>query len=233
MSNFLSPFIKRIIYITCSLSYLATSYAQDLEASDRQQEARLGQQSNLSTIETKLAQLRTILATQVPLRLLAPILNEQSAIFTNESALTIEYKIKIKHIEFYAHIARMAIKNANQEDLLANIRTLRSLFMNLFNMRAGFLKYNKKLLEQSSSNNAKKALKLKSKAATLDSFLIKQLSMHENHVINAFAELTFKLSEDLFRPIFFSLYDWATTATSDNDYASKDRLLTFYRTTFK
>ncbi len=43
-------------------------------------------------------------------------------------------------------------------------------------------------------------------------------------IIDTFAELTFKLSEETFRPIFFRLVEWACL----ND-PPKDRLITFYR----
>jgi hypothetical protein len=237
MSNFLSPYLKRMVYICCSLSYLASSATKEMNnvetIMELDQEVRIAQQSNLTNIETKLAQLRSMLATQIPLRLLAPILNEQSAVFTNESGITIEYKIKVKHLEFYMHITRMAIKNAQQEDLLANIRTLKSMFMNLFNLRAGFVKYNRQLIESSSNQvtKNKKTQKNKQNELNLESFVTRELNAYENHVINAFCEMTFKLSEDLFRPIFFSMYDWATS--SETDYSAKDRLVTFYRATFK
>ena len=214
MFNFLSPYLKRLIYTACSFSYLA----------------RLGSENanNLSHIETKLSQLRTILATLIPLRLLAPILNEQSSIFliTDSSKSIIDYKMKIKHVEFYMHIARTAVKNASQEDLLANIRTIKTMYMNLFNMRAGFIKSNRKFLNASSTSSQKHQHQ-----QTAEGFVTNDLSKYENHAINAFCELTFKLSEDLFRPMFFSLYEWAIS--NENDYSAKDRLITFYRTTHK
>jgi hypothetical protein len=220
MSNFLSPFLKRLIYTSCSFSYLTRIGSE------------AGSNANgFSQIDIKLGQLRQMLATLIPLRLLAPILNEQSSVFLTDSSKSIvEYNMKIKHVEFYMHMARMAVKNANQEDLLANIRTLKNMFMNLFNMRAGFNRANRKLL---SASVAKKSTGSKKQAATgdLDGFVTKELCKYENHSISAFCELTFKLSEDLFRPVFFSLYEWATT--NDNDYSAKDRLITFYRVTYK
>jgi U3 small nucleolar RNA-associated protein 10 len=242
MSNFLSPFLKRLVYTSCSLSYLTKTAGADVTTSHT---ATSGANAGLSQIDIKLGQLRQMLATLIPLRLLAPILAEQSSVFLTDSAKSIvEYNMKIKHVEFYMHVARMAVKNAGQEDLLANIRTLKTLFMNLFNMRAGFNQSNRKLLllqkssltSVASSKKAavaggKKQAVVVSSGTDLDGFVTKELCKYENHSINAFCELTFKLSEDLFRPMFFGLYEWATA--NDGDYSAKDRLLTFYRVTYK
>lgn len=46
--------------------------------------------------------------------------------------------------------------------------------------------------------------------------------------MDTFCEMTLKLSEELFRPMFFRVYEWATM----ND-PPKDRLITFYRLTYK
>jgi hypothetical protein len=54
------------------------------------------------------------------------------------------------------------------------------------------------------------------------------LCKNEDHIIDAYCELTFKLSEETFRPIFFKFYEWATI-----NEPPKDRLITFYRTTYK
>jgi hypothetical protein len=225
MSNFLSPFLKRLVYTSCSFSYLTKLGSE------------AGSSSNgLTQIDIKLGQLRQMLATLIPLRLLAPILNEQSSVFLTDSSKSIvEYNMKIKHVEFYMHVARMAVKNANQEDLLANIRTFKTMFMNLFNMRAGFNRANRKLLSSNAASGNKAAssgaAKKQTTSGDLDSFVTKELCKYENHSINAFCELTFKLSEDLFRPMFFSLYEWATA--NDSDCSAKDRLVTFYRVTYK
>ena len=110
----------------------------------------------------------------------------------------------------------MAIKNADQEDLLANIRILRIIFMNLFDLRSI---YNNKC-----NNNQKN----KKKNSTLIDFVTNHIGKYEGYVIDAFCEHIFKLSEDLFRPIFFNLYEWATI-----NEPPKDRLITFYSITLK
>ncbi len=47
-------------------------------------------------------------------------------------------------------------------------------------------------------------------------------------MIDTFAELLFKLSEETFRPSFFSLVEWATL-----NEPPKDRLIMFYRISYK
>ncbi len=57
----------------------------------------------------------------------------------NDSSVTlIKDTLKLDSIEYYMQIFKLAIKNANQEDILTNIRLLKNLFMNLFNMRTLF-----------------------------------------------------------------------------------------------
>ena len=47
-------------------------------------------------------------------------------------------------------------------------------------------------------------------------------------MIEAFCELTLKISEELFRPMYFKMYEWSTA-----NEPPKDRLITFYRTSFR
>ena len=188
MANFISPFLPRILYVSCSLSDLiSTTYPQ---------------------IESKLVQLRTCMATLIPLRLLAPILNEHSNFAVTQAG---SFRMTVKNIEYYMHMVIAATRNVNQEDLLTNIRLIRSMFMNLFDMRAVLMT---RLLSKSKSK--------------MNFTFAQSLSKYEDHIIDAFCELIFKLSEDLFKPIFFKLYEWATI-----NEPSKDRLITFYRTTLR
>ena len=217
MSSFLSPYLPRLFYITCSLSYLNVKndsmVALNSSIDSTQGEAALNQlKPGANSIQTdlKLTQLRSTLATLVPLRLLAPILSEES-LHMSESTNGKPYKIKLKHVEYYMQIARLAIQSANQEDLLANIATLRNMFMNLFEMRSNVLK----------------SVKV-SKKAKLDGLITVEICKYENHVIDAFCEMTYKLSEDLFRPIFFRMYEWATVNSPP-----KDRQITFYSSTLR
>ena len=110
-------------------------------------------------------------------------------------------------------MSRLAVQNSSQEDLLANIRMLRSMFMNLFEMRAYYVKAKKSITSKSSS---------------MEAFLTNELTKYENHVVLAFCEMTFKLSEDLFKPIFFRMYEWAVV-----NNPSKERQITFYNATLK
>ena len=127
----------------------------------------------------------------------------------------IDYKITIKNIEYYMQMVISATRNVNQQDLLANIRSIRSMFMNLFDLRTVLMDRfrAKSKLAKNKENNY---------------IFAENICKYENYIIEAFCELIFKLSEDLFKPIFFKLHEWATI----ND-PPKDRLITFYRTTLK
>ena len=81
----------------------------------------------LQQLELKLQQLRMSLATSIPLRLLAPLLQEES--------LTFNDNMKLDTIEYYMQLTKNSIKNSLQDDILTNIRPLRTMFMNLFNLR--------------------------------------------------------------------------------------------------
>ena len=200
LSNFLSPYLTQLVHLSCSMSHLV----------------RLGldQPSSPPNIELKLNQLRHTLTKQVPLRLLAPILSQQSADLLNPNAKN-KHKMKIKHVEFYMQMARMAIQNSNHEDLITNLKPLRSMFMSLFEIRCTYAKVDR-------------AVKISKKKQPLEVFLVQKLNRYEEFVIGAFVELTFKLSEDLFKPIFFKVYEWATCSNPSND-----RLITFYRMTLR
>ncbi len=208
MAKFLSPFLTRLLFISCSLSSLVSNAGRQVLKNESLANAKLN--SNFPQIELKLTNLRSALATLIPLRLLAPILNENS-LFKSDSASS--HSMTVKNLEFYMEIVKIAIKNADQEDLLSNIRVLRSMFMNLFDIRTIYdNKYNQN----------------KKKNTSLIDFVSNNIGKYEAYVIEAFCELIFKLSEDLFRPIFFTLYEWATI-----NEPPKDRLITFYSTTLK
>ena len=201
MASFISPFLPRMMYVTCSLSRLISSAANQ----DRQGNSSLA----YPQIEIKLAQLRSSMATLIPLRLLAPILNDQSNLVENFNKKT-PYSMTTNNIEYYMNMVIMAIRHVNQEDLLSNIRLIRSMFMNLFDFRTMIVSWYE-------ANNKDK-----------NEQFYENVCKYEDHIIDAFSELIFKLSEDLFKPIFFKLYEWATA-----NEPPKDRLITFYRTTLK
>lgn len=236
MANFMSPFLGRLIYVCCSLSYLTAANQQkkaavaaivaaddDLMAVESSKPAI---NNSVSQLDAKLTLLRSTIATQIPLRLLAPILSQQSIALTDSnsdesmnSSSDDTYKMRLKYVEFYMQIARLAVKQSNQEDLLANIKAIRAMFMNLFDLRTNM---NARLRTAVTTKGSKKAAK------RMDAYLAQELCRYENYVIGAFCEFTFKLSEDLFRPIFFKLFEWASV-----NNAPSDRLITFYRCTFK
>ena len=95
---------------------------------------------------------------------------------------------------------------------------LRTMFTNLFDLRTNYVK--------SMSKSARAVTKKLGKK--FESFMTNELSKYENFVIEAFCEFTYKLSEDLFRPIFFKMYEWATA-----NEPPKDRQITFYRATHR
>jgi hypothetical protein len=145
LCTFVSPYLPQIINISCSLlnqfkqkHSLFNVYQQHSQtisiSSDigMDIDALLTNTSNINTkvftqLDMKLGQLRNCLALNVPLRLLTPILNDES--------LKLNDFIKIENIEYYMQLAKISIKNSTQEDLLANIRLLKTMFMNLFNFR--------------------------------------------------------------------------------------------------
>ena len=228
MANFLSPFLGRLIYVCCSFSYLITPNQKSFSTieNDIKPMDNIGAASSFQVLEKKtnptstcqldfkFTLLRSTLATQIPIRLLAPILTEQSISFSgcDDSSNMHEYKMRIKYVEFYMQIARLAIKQSSHEDLLANIKTIRTMFMNLFDLRT----------------NLSVRLNEKKVGKKFDSFITKELCKYENYVLTSFCEFTFKLSEDLFKPIFYKLFEWSSV-----NNPPKDRLITFYRCTFK
>lgn len=116
MSNFVSPFLPRLLYVCCSLSHLTAVNQVNDKSSDSDDLLLLKQQqlatitgntsgSSLSQLDAKLALLRSTLATHIPLRLLAPILTQQSTLSV-ESSSNAEFKMRLKYVEFYMQIAR-------------------------------------------------------------------------------------------------------------------------------
>lgn len=188
LANFLSPHLTRLFRACCSLSRLCADQRRLGSLSDSASD-------DLTQCEAKLGQLRSALASLLPLRLVAPILAEHATLLATSSSSD------WKTTEYYMQMARVAVQSASQEDLLANLRTLRAMYMSLFEVRA--------------SARGQKAM-------------LSELSALEGHVSGAFCEMTFKLSEDLFKPVFFRLYEWATV-----NGPPKERQITFYGLTLK
>ncbi len=146
LCTFLSPYLQQIINVSCSLLNqfkqkhslfnvyqqhshtisISSDIGMDIDALVTQHTQNMNTKV-LTQLDMKLSQLRNCLALNVPLRLLTPILNDES--------LKLNDYIKIDNIEYYMQLAKVSMKNSVQEDLLANIRLLRTMFMNLFNFR--------------------------------------------------------------------------------------------------
>lgn len=119
MSNFVSPFLARLIYVSCSLSYLTavnqrnrsqhTADSEQMLVDTVPAKQQLGTTS-LAQLDAKLALLRSTLATQIPLRLLAPILSQQSIGMSDDAGSSqtadAEFKMRLKYVEFYMQIVR-------------------------------------------------------------------------------------------------------------------------------
>lgn len=209
MASFISPFLPRMMYATCSLSRLISTATSNSNKNNS---------LTYPQIEIRLAQLRSSMATLIPLRLLGPILNDQASLAEHfSSKKSVPYKITANNIEYYMSMVTMTIRHVNQEDLLQNIRLIRSMFMNLFDFRTLIV-----ARFEADVNNRKAKNQLQTNQ------FYDNVNKYEDHIIDAFSELIFKLSEDLFKPIFFKLYEWATA-----NEPPKDRLVTFYRTTLK
>lgn len=215
MSNFVSPFLSRLLYVCCSLSHLTAVNQLNKPDDSATTPRQMSNQPTISQLDAKLTLLRSTLATQIPLRLLAPILSQQSIGMSEQTDETSEFTMRLKYVEFYMQIARLAIKQSDKEDLLSNIKAIRAMFMNLFDLRTN--------LSVRLNTGSKKT------ARKLDVYLAHELGKYENYVVAAFCEFTFKLSEDLFRPIFFKLYEWSSV----HDGQHTDRLITFYNCTLK
>lgn len=231
LSQFLSPYLKRILFISCSIYHLlnnkqtnsitsnhlisiSSEFGLEMQLQDQTQVQQTSNAKTLIQLDAKLSLLRNTLATQIPLRLLTPILNEESNFNSN---------MDIDNIEYYMQIMKLAIKNSNQEDIIANIKQLKSIFMNLFNLRT-----QNSQVKIASFPTIQPFLRIEKQNFNFFKKSPNELSKYEDFVIDAFSELTFKLSEELFRPMFFKLFEWATV-----NNPPKDRLITFYRITFK
>ena len=54
-----------------------------------------------------------------------------------------------------------------------------------------------------------------------------QMNIYEDYVFDCFSELVIRLSEETFRPLFYTIYEWAVYNEPPAEYT-----LTFYRLTF-
>ena len=177
LSNFLSPYLKRLINISCTLQYkkilqdqlisssisknsfshqnisISSDIGMEIDSFLNQTNitgTTMQQSKSMQQIEFKLTQLRNCLSTSVPLRLLVPVLNDELTTKNENSTALVKDNLKLDTIEYYMQIIKMAVQNSKQEDILINIRLLKNLFMNLINMRTVY----------GNNVNTKKLLKL-------------------------------------------------------------------------
>jgi hypothetical protein len=137
LANFLSPYLKRIVYVACTLQFkkllhnqLTTNNQQNINtisiSSDIGMEidAYLNQSTttgapqqskSMQQIDFKLTQLRNCLSTNVPLRLLVPVLNDELTTKNEQSVVVlIKDNLKLDTIEYYMQIIKIAVQNAKQ-----------------------------------------------------------------------------------------------------------------------
>jgi hypothetical protein len=73
------------------------------------------QSKSMQQIDFKLTQLRNCLSTNVPLRLLVPVLNDELTTKNENSVVfLIKDNLKLDTIEYYMQIIKIAVKNAKQ-----------------------------------------------------------------------------------------------------------------------
>ena len=73
------------------------------------------QSKSMQQIDFKLTQLRNCLSTNVPLRLLVPVLNDDLTTKNEQSfVVLIKDNLKLDTIEYYMQIIKIAVQNAKQ-----------------------------------------------------------------------------------------------------------------------
>ena len=73
------------------------------------------QSKSMQQIDFKLTQLRNCLSTNVPLRLLVPVLNDELTTKNEHSVVVlIKDNLKLDTIEYYMQIIKIAVQNAKQ-----------------------------------------------------------------------------------------------------------------------
>lgn len=112
-------------------------------------------------------------------------------------------------------LLKQSLAIASTDDLSTNYSLLKQLFLKLFTLRTT---HTKKVRFR--------------RAPTKQSSLFLQmspskLSVYEDYVFDCFSELVIRLSEETFRPLFYTIYEWAVYNEPPPEYT-----LTFYRLTF-
>ena len=96
-------------------------------------------------------------------------------------------------------LLKQSLSIATVDDLSDNYSLLKQLFLKLFTLRAT----HKKKIQPN------------------------QLNIYEDYVFDCFSELVMRLSEETFRPLFYTIYEWAVYNEPPAEHT-----LTFYRLTF-
>jgi hypothetical protein len=132
----LSPYLKRIVYVACTLQFkkiihdqlstnnqqnintisISSDIGMEIDAYLNQSTTGAPQQSkSMQQIDFKLTQLRNCLSTNVPLRLLVPVLNDELTTKNEHSVVVlIKDNLKLDTIEYYMQIIKIAVQNAKQ-----------------------------------------------------------------------------------------------------------------------
>jgi U3 small nucleolar RNA-associated protein 10 len=96
-------------------------------------------------------------------------------------------------------LLKQSLSISTLDDLSTNYSLLKQLFLKLFTLRTI---HTKKLPPN-------------------------QMNIYEDHIFDCFSELVMRLSEETFRPLFYTIYEWAVYNEPPPEYT-----LTFYRLTF-
>ncbi|CAF0980112.1 unnamed protein product [Adineta steineri] len=108
-------------------------------------------------------------------------------------------EFQLNDLEPLMTLLKQSLSIATLDDLSNNYTLLKQLFLKLFTLRTSHIK-------KMSPN---------------------QMNIYEDYVFDCFAELVMRLSEETFRPLFYTIYEWAVYNEPPSEYT-----LTFYRLTY-
>ena len=107
-------------------------------------------------------------------------------------------EFQLNDLEPLMTLLKQSLSIATLDDLSNNYSLLKQLFLKLFTLRT---LHNKKMQPN-------------------------QMNVYEDYIFDCFAELVMRLSEETFRPLFYTIYEWAVYNEPPAEYT-----LTFYRLT--
>jgi len=108
-------------------------------------------------------------------------------------------EFQLNDLEPLMTLLKQSLSISTLDDLSTNYSLLKQLFLKLFTLRTTHMK----------------------------KMTPSQMNVYEDHVLDCFAELVMRLSEETFRPLFYTIYEWAVYNEPPAEYT-----LTFYRLTF-